>query len=895
MRHRLIALLTLLLLPELLTAADGRLPGAAWHTTGFGASALASGGAVAGGRMTAADAIANPAALAASEQTLLELTGGAFGTDDILSGLGLSLPTSRGVLTFNGLWSTTEESTNLLAGTALGLRTSFSKLITPHFYFGFGLNLMHVLRSPDDASRIGIAADLGIMILQNGTLSERRESHAETGFGIFDIVFSLSFNNLGLNPSWEGWGQHPDARMTSGLSFSFFKNDFFRLETMHDVSLSFDGFTMRYSGGLGAGLFDTLWLRGGLMAGNEGMGIPTLGASLDLRRIFGDTGFDISWAWVPFDYNGRDQYGHVFSLSLVLGGLDREGPAVQVKSRLAHFSPNNDGIQDSTVLDIAIADNRELKGWRITISDASNRVVRSLVSHGEADTELTLGKFFELLFATRNSVPVPSSWEWNGTDEQGKVVPDGVYTCRAEAWDARRNRSESQPFPIVVNTRPPTADLKISLTLFSPNGDGNKDVTIIEQITGGRDTRWTGHILDSNGKKIRTFDWGENPPRSFPWDGKDGTGKIVPDGNYEYILEGGDRAGNRVARKLTDITVSTRSRPIEVRVSADIFSPNGDSRFDAVAFGLRIDEREILESWELSISTTNGIVVRTFGGGKTVPEKIGWDGKDTRGNLLPDGQYLYTLKANYPDGDSPRTFPRKIVIDTRGPRVTLATSPALFSPDDDGENDQLRIVVTLDDEAGISDWQVVIRHQDRVFKTFSGSAPRVKTFTILWDGKSDSGESVESAASYTIQASAMDTVGNPGTSAVGNIEVDILVIRTARGLKILITNIEFAYDKWDLARPESPILNRVADVLKRYGEYKIIIEGHTDGTGDVEYNLMLSTRRARTVLRYLLKRGVDDNRMLAKGLGMSMPVANNSTEEGRAKNRRVEFILVKDE
>ncbi len=75
----------------------------------------------------------------------------------------------------------------------------------------------------------------------------------------------------------------------------------------------------------------------------------------------------------------------------------------------------------------------------------------------------------------------------------------------------------------------------------------------------------------------------------------------------------------------------------------------------------------------------------------------------------------------------------------------------------------------------------------------------------------------------------------------------------------------------------------------------VFIEGHTDGTGDVEYNLMLSTRRARTVLRYLLKRGVEDSRMLAKGLGMSMPVANNTTEEGRAKNRRVEFILVKDE
>ncbi|HPH02278.1 MAG TPA: OmpA family protein [Spirochaetota bacterium] len=893
MKHGIITIISLFAIAGYI-AADP-LPGAAWHTTGFGASALASGGAVVQGRGTPADTIANPAALAASEQTLLELTGGAFGTDDIISGLGLSLPTSRGILTFNGLWSTTEDSTNYLAGTAIGLRTSFSKLITPHFHFGFGLSLIHVLRSPDDAARIGIAADLGFIILQNGTPGEKKESALETGFGIFDIAFGLSFNNLGLNPSWDGWEQHPDARTVSGISFSFFKSEFLRVDTLHDVTLSFDGFRMRYSGGLGIGLFDAIWLRSGLMLGNRGMGNVTLGASVDLRHLFGDTGFDLSWAWVPLDWNGRDQYSHILSLSMVLGGLDREGPAVEVKSRLTHFSPNNDGIQDSTVLDISIADNRELKGWRITISDESNRVIRSLVSHGEADTELTLGKFFELLFATRNSVPVPSTWEWNGTDETGKLVPDGTYTCRAEAWDARLNKSESKPGTITINTRPPVADLKISLTLFSPNGDGNKDVTIIEQTTGGRDTRWTGYITDQSGKKIRTFEWGETPPKNFPWDGKDGAGRIVPDGNYEYILEGNDRAGNRVTRKLTDITVSTRTRPIEVRVSADTFSPNGDGRFDAVAFTPRIDEQTILESWELAIATTNGKTVRSFGGGKTVPEKIGWDGRDNQGNILPDGHYVYTLKANYPDGDSPRTFPRKIAVDTTGPVVRLTTAPALFSPDDDGENDQLRIVLSLDDPSGISDWQVVIRQNDRIFKTFSGKSPRVPTFTILWDGKADNGESVESATSYTIQANAMDTVGNAGTPANGTIEVDILVIKTSRGLKILITNIEFAYDKWDLAKPESPILNRVADVLKRYGEYKIIIEGHTDGTGDVEYNLMLSTRRARTVLRYLLKRGVEDSRMLAKGLGMSMPVANNTTEEGRAKNRRVEFILVKDE
>lgn len=76
---------------------------------------------------------------------------------------------------------------------------------------------------------------------------------------------------------------------------------------------------------------------------------------------------------------------------------------------------------------------------------------------------------------------------------------------------------------------------------------------------------------------------------------------------------------------------------------------------------------------------------------------------------------------------------------------------------------------------------------------------------------------------------------------------------------------------------------------------KIAIEGHASSDGDDNANLALSDRRAKSVMDYMVKKGVEQNRLQAKGFGETKPIADNGTEEGRVKNRRVEFnILERD-
>jgi len=102
----------------------------------------------------------------------------------------------------------------------------------------------------------------------------------------------------------------------------------------------------------------------------------------------------------------------------------------------------------------------------------------------------------------------------------------------------------------------------------------------------------------------------------------------------------------------------------------------------------------------------------------------------------------------------------------------------------------------------------------------------------------------------------------------------------------------FDYDS-DVIRKESyPVLDDVVEKIKLLGEFKkIIIEGHCSEEGTDEYNMELSKRRALAVKEYLVKKGVDADKLEIQAYGESRPIASNETEEGRAQNRRVEFII----
>lgn len=117
-----------------------------------------------------------------------------------------------------------------------------------------------------------------------------------------------------------------------------------------------------------------------------------------------------------------------------------------------------------------------------------------------------------------------------------------------------------------------------------------------------------------------------------------------------------------------------------------------------------------------------------------------------------------------------------------------------------------------------------------------------------------------------------------------------------KGMVITLRGIYFEFNKATI-KPESyPILDSAAQILKDNPKIKVEIQGHTDNVGSAEYNKKLSLRRAQAVVNYFVqKHGIDIKRLRAVGYGEEKPIADNATEEGRALNRRVEFVIIEEE
>jgi SH3 domain-containing YSC84-like protein 1 len=123
----------------------------------------------------------------------------------------------------------------------------------------------------------------------------------------------------------------------------------------------------------------------------------------------------------------------------------------------------------------------------------------------------------------------------------------------------------------------------------------------------------------------------------------------------------------------------------------------------------------------------------------------------------------------------------------------------------------------------------------------------------------------------------------------GKTNGDVKTSLQERG-RVTLSNVHFATGKADITSDSETSLNDAVSVLKEHPDWNIRVEGFTDNVGSREANLKLSSERAQAVMNWLAEHGIDRARLSSKGYGESRPVASNSTEEGRAKNRRVQLV-----
>jgi len=107
---------------------------------------------------------------------------------------------------------------------------------------------------------------------------------------------------------------------------------------------------------------------------------------------------------------------------------------------------------------------------------------------------------------------------------------------------------------------------------------------------------------------------------------------------------------------------------------------------------------------------------------------------------------------------------------------------------------------------------------------------------------------------------------------------------------MVVGEVLFDTNKWNIKPEGQAELDKGVAFLLKNPQLKVEIQGHTDSTGTLAWNTDLAQRRAESVMKYLVSKGVPAGQLKAKGFGPTVPVAPNDTVEGRAKNRRVDFM-----
>ena len=329
-------------------------------------------------------------------------------------------------------------------------------------------------------------------------------------------------------------------------------------------------------------------------------------------------------------------------------------------------------------------------------------------------------------------------------------------------------------------------------------------------------------------------------------------------------------------------------------------------------------------SWNFDIRREDGSSVFALSDkdSANLPATITWNGADASGSVC-EGTFTGTLNVVYKKGNRVNAVSSPFICTATPPQLKVQTAPEYFSPDNDGIDDDLFIKLTGSTKARIKNWSFVITDPIKGKNFWKTEGKSQITERIIWDGLSNvqkdakgNAERVQSAMDYPYTFTVTDNLGM--TSQVkGVIPVDVLVIREGNQLKMAVPSIIFESDASNFqtanaklsaeqAAKNVEILNRIAEILKKFADYKVTIQGHANRVSDnldeeTVDNMRewgralgpLSQERADAIKEYLVKKGVSKASITTEGMGGTRPVVNPKDSDNNWKNRRVEFILVK--
>lgn len=570
------------------------------------------------------------------------------------------------------------------------------------------------------------------------------------------------------------------------------------------------------------------------------------------------------------------------------------------------FSPNGNGVKD-TISFMPVTQTKDIVSYNFVIKGKGGKVV----------------------YTVNSSTALPVNFVWDGKDSSKILCADGTYTAELSVTAANGSTATAVTSEFALDTVSPKLVASTTWNCFAPKVESSKQQTLPVKISEcTSEALWTAEVKDSKNASVRKFTW-SGKADSITWDGLNESGNIVPDGKYTLELYSTDDAGNSFKTQIAGITVDTREPKAYITSEYEGISPNGDSAFDTQKFDIKTSVKDNLVSWSVNVRREDGKAVYTWTekDSANLPETITWNGADKDGKVV-EGTLSGTLDIAYANGTSVSAYSAPFVCTATPPQLKVQTATAnsgengYFSPDNDGVDDDLFIKLTGSTKAKIKDWSFIV--YDPKGKEFWRNTGKSQiTERLVWDGLSNvqkdangNADRVQSAMDYPYKFTVTDNLGMT-SSIEGVIPVDVLVIREGNVLKMAVPSIIFEADAANFQNVSAKlskeqvnknvaILKRIAEILKKFKDYKVLIVGHankltdnpdeetTDNMREWGRGLMpLSKERADAIKAYLSKKGVNASSLSTEGLGGTKPVVNPKDKDNNWKNRRVEFILNK--
>jgi flagellar hook assembly protein FlgD len=491
-----------------------------------------------------------------------------------------------------------------------------------------------------------------------------------------------------------------------------------------------------------------------LIAGKAGVEVPP---SFRWDGIYdsGDIAADGAYTFV---ISAADDNGNAASTEAYTVMVDNTAPEAQIEEIAEAeriFSPDGDGNKDS----IAIAQSgSEEDLWDGGIYNAAEERVRN--------------------FSVQNGAPGPLVWE--GADDTGRIVPDGVYSYRVASTDRALNFGDAVMDNIIVSTIQPKVSLTINDAFFSPNGDGVKDTLTMNALAPVQEgvVGWSITVRDSDGTVRRTIagEEGSPVPARILFDGRSDFETLLSEGAYNANLSVRYRNGY-VSESLSPVfTLDVTPPRAMVRTEYNAFSPNNDGVQDEMIF-IQEGTAEILWVGEIRRAGADPSErpARTLRFTGTPPARAVWDGLADLGSPAPDGDYTYQLGATDLAGNTggstgPNGFPVTFALSTADTPVMVSADLRAFSPNNDRVKDTVNIIPQLQVTSGLSSWRIdILNSAGAVALSFNGT--NLIPPSIPWNGRDAAGSLVPDG-SYTARIEARYAAGNQPTALSRPFAVD---------------------------------------------------------------------------------------------------------------------------